>query len=160
MVSCGSGGLVVAHVGRRLLLASTPRQCAMPLLLVGPAPLPVSRGFLFFCDKFIFLLFFPYHIRISLDTHIADRRSWKRRGATLWNVLVSFTVRLSRRGGWPLACLLLFYCPASRVGAQKKQITLTTAVLCFRASHFCQRQKTRTHTYTYLYAFKNVNLVF
>ncbi len=68
VVGCGSGGLVVAHVGRRLLLASTPRQCAMPLLLVGPAPLPVSRGFLFFCDQFIFLLFFPYHICISLDT--------------------------------------------------------------------------------------------
>ena len=26
MVSCGSGGLVVAHVGRRLLLGRTPRQ--------------------------------------------------------------------------------------------------------------------------------------
>ena len=24
------GGLVVAHVGRRLLLSRTPRQCAMP----------------------------------------------------------------------------------------------------------------------------------
>jgi hypothetical protein len=30
VVSCGIGGLVVAHVGRRLLLGRTPRQCAMP----------------------------------------------------------------------------------------------------------------------------------
>ncbi len=30
MVSCGTGGLVVAHVGRRLLLGRAPRQCAMP----------------------------------------------------------------------------------------------------------------------------------
>ena len=30
VVSCGIGGLVVAHVGRRLLLGRSPRQCAMP----------------------------------------------------------------------------------------------------------------------------------
>ena len=30
MVSYGNGGLVVAHVGRRLLLGKTPRRCAMP----------------------------------------------------------------------------------------------------------------------------------
>ena len=29
VVSCCIGGLVVAHVGRRLLLGRTPRQCAM-----------------------------------------------------------------------------------------------------------------------------------
>ncbi len=30
VVSCGIGGLVVGHVGRRLLLGRSPRQCAMP----------------------------------------------------------------------------------------------------------------------------------
>ncbi len=30
VVSCGIGGLVVAHVGRRLLLGRSGRQCAMP----------------------------------------------------------------------------------------------------------------------------------
>ena len=30
VVSCGIGGLVVAHVGRRLLFGRSPRQCAMP----------------------------------------------------------------------------------------------------------------------------------
>ncbi len=30
IVSCGIGGLVVAHVGRRLLFGRSPRQCAMP----------------------------------------------------------------------------------------------------------------------------------
>jgi hypothetical protein len=30
MISYGIGGLVVAHVGRRLLFGTSPRQCAMP----------------------------------------------------------------------------------------------------------------------------------
>ena len=30
VVSFGIGGLLVTHVGRRLLLGRTPRQCAMP----------------------------------------------------------------------------------------------------------------------------------
>jgi hypothetical protein len=44
MVSYGIGGLVVAHVGRRLLFGRSPRQCAMFLELAGILPLKIVKA--------------------------------------------------------------------------------------------------------------------